>query len=81
MSYLARHPESRLIFVFPKANEKLVKSGETIAKIQAKSFGQRVKVLYLEELVERILETTKDDPALQQHFEQFKEKYVLAQSS
>ena len=40
-----------------------------------------MKIQYLEDLLERILNVTKDDPALQQHFEQFKEKYVLAESS
>ena len=80
MSYLGRHPESRLFFVFPKANQQLAKSGETIAKIQAKSFGQRVNNLYLEDLVERILEVTKEDPSLQQHYQQFKEKYFLAEA-
>ena len=39
MSYLGRHIESRLFFIFPKANQQLAKSGETIAKIQAKSFA------------------------------------------
>jgi hypothetical protein len=80
MSYLGRHRESRLFFIFPKASESLAKSGETIAKIQAKSFGERVRVLYLEDLVERILDVTKDDPTLQHYFQEFKKKYVLAEA-
>jgi hypothetical protein len=81
MSYLGRHAGSRLFFIFPKANEGLRKSGKTIESIASQSLGQRVTILYLEDLLERMLGVTKDDPALQQHFQEFKKKYVLPEAA
>lgn len=80
ISHLGCHADSRLFFVFPRTNENLVKSEETIAKIAAQAFGSRVNILYLEVLLDRILTLIKDDAALLEHFEEFGEKYVLTGS-
>jgi hypothetical protein len=81
VSYLSRGPKTKLFFVFPKANECLKAAEDTIRKIAFNGLGDRVTILYLEELIERILNVTKDDPALQQHFQEFKKKYVFPQAA
>jgi hypothetical protein len=74
---LAQHPESRLFFIYPRANESLAKSEQTIVKIAAQAMGTRVFILHLETLFERIVSLVHDDPALLDHLEQFREKYLL----
>ncbi len=78
VSYLGCHPDSTLFFIFPRANESLVSSEDTIAKIAAQAFGSRVNILHLEVLVKRILALIADDAALLEHFKDFSEKYLLA---
>jgi hypothetical protein len=77
LSYLGRHPDSRLVFIFPKANERLAASEDVIKRIASKSLAPRVTIVYLEALVERLLTATEDDAALHEHFEKLKEKYVV----
>jgi hypothetical protein len=74
---LAQYPDSRLFFIFPRANESLVRSEETIARIAAQAMGTRVVILHLETLFERIVHLVRDDPVLLEHFDQFREKYLL----
>jgi hypothetical protein len=74
---LAQHPYSRLFFIFPRANDSLAESEQTIAKIAAQSMGTRVFVLHLETLFERIMPLVQSDPDLLEHFEQCREKYLV----
>lgn len=81
VSYLGRHPESGLVFIFPKANESLAESENAIKRIVSKSLAPRVAILYLEYLVARLLTLTEDDTALHEHFLRLKEKYVVPVSA
>lgn len=80
MSYLGRHAQSSLIFIFPKANESLAQDEQVIERMIARSLTPRVEILYLEDLVERILDVSAEDDALHDHFRAFQEKYVLDRS-
>ena len=80
VSYLTR-PKSRVVFVLPRANECLRQAEETIRKIAFNGLGERIKILYLEDVLERVQEVTKDDPLLQKHFEQFRQKYVVPEAA
>lgn len=77
ISYLGRYPASGFVFIFPKASPRLSESESAIKRIVSKSLAPRVAILYLEYLLARILTLTEDDPALQQHFARFREKYVV----
>jgi hypothetical protein len=76
VSYLGHFPDSGLVFIFPRANERLKDAEQTIKQIVSKSLAPRVAILYLEYLVERILASTSGDAALQEHFLAFREKYI-----
>lgn len=78
VSYLGRYAASGLIFIYPKANQKLAEAENAIKRIVSKSLAPRVAILHLEYLVARILTLTEDDAALHEHFLQFKEKYVAS---
>jgi hypothetical protein len=77
VSYLGCYPESGLVFIYPKANEKLAEPENAIKRIVSKSLAPRVAILYLEYLVARLLTLTEDDAALHERFLQLKDKYVL----
>jgi hypothetical protein len=76
LSYLGRHPDSGLVFIFPKANERLMTADETIKKIVSKRLAPRVAILYLEYVVARILTSVDDDETLRRHFLDFQAKYI-----
>jgi hypothetical protein len=76
LSYLGRYPESGMVFIYPKANESLKDAEEEIKHIVSKTLAPRVAILYLEYLVERVLEATADDPGLHEHFLAFRDKYI-----
>jgi hypothetical protein len=76
LSYLGRYPDSGVVFIFPKANEQLMKAENTIKQIVSKSFAPRVAILYLEYLVETILKAVAGDEALTMHYLAFRDKYV-----
>jgi hypothetical protein len=76
LSYLGRYPESGVVFIYPKANDRLKDAEEEIKHIASKSLAPRIAILYLEYLVERILEATADDAALHEHFLAFRDKYI-----
>jgi hypothetical protein len=76
LSYLGRYPDSGMVFIYPKANEGLKDAEEEIKHIVSKTLAPRVAILYLEYLVERILEATADDAALREHFLGFRDKYI-----
>lgn len=76
LSYLGRYPDSGLAFVFPRASEALMKSDGVIKQIVSKSLAPRVAILYLEYLVERILEAVADDAGLRPRYLEFRERYI-----
>lgn len=78
LSWLCRHPDSGLVFIFPRANERLMESEERLKHIVSKSLAPRIAILYLEYLVERILRLVEGDQALREHFLHFRAKYVVA---
>jgi len=79
VAYLGRHPDSGLVFIYPKANERLTESDNVIKRIVSKSLAPRVAILYLEPLLTRILKATEGDAALHTHFVEFGEKYLIPQ--
>lgn len=76
LSYLGRYPDSGLVFIFPRANEPLKETDETIKKMVSKKLAPRVALLYLEYVVARILTLVDDDAALRGHFLDFRSKYA-----
>jgi hypothetical protein len=76
ISYLGRHPSSRLYFIYPEANTALESDVAAIKEICSYRLVDRVTLLPLEDLVERILDLGVPDAALQSHFTEFKQKYI-----
>ena len=76
LSYLGRHPDSGIVFVLPKANERLKDAEENLKHIVSKTLAPRVAILYLEYLVERIIAATAGDGSLHAHFLEFRDKYI-----
>jgi hypothetical protein len=81
LSYLGRYADSGVTFIFPKANEKLMQAEGAIKQIVSKSLAPRVAILYLEYLVERILDAVARDEALTQHYLAFRQKYCVRVST
>jgi hypothetical protein len=77
VSYLGRHPDSGLVFIFPKSNAQLMAAEGAIKQIVSKSLAPRVAIYYLEYLVERILEAVAGDEALRRHYLEFRARYVF----
>ena len=77
LSYLGRYADSGVAFIFPRASEALMKSGDVIKQVVSKSLAPRVAILYLEYLVERILEQVAADEPLRRHYLAFRDRYVL----
>ena len=76
LSYLGRYPDSGVVFIFPKANERLRESEQTIKHVASNSLAPRVAIFYLENLVARILEAVADDEPLHLHYLAFRDKYI-----
>lgn len=76
LSCLGRYADSGVVFIFPRANERLKEEEQAIKQIVSKSLAPRVAILYLEYLVERILNATAGDDALHEHFLRFRAKYI-----
>ena len=76
LSYLGRHVDSGLVFIFPKANQHLTDAETAIKRMVSKRLAPRVAIFYLEYLVERMLEAVGDDEALRSHFLDFREKHI-----
>ena len=77
VSYLGRYPESGLVFIYPKANDKLAEPENAIKRIVSKSLAPRVAILHLEYLVARLLTLTEGNTALHERVLRLKDKYVL----
>ena len=77
LSYLGRYDDSGVAFIFPRLDDGLMKSGMAIKQIVSKSLAPRVAILYLEYLVERILDAVADDESLRRHYLEFRDRYVV----
>ncbi len=75
--YIRNDYNDYLIFIYPKINEKIARYKKLIlAEIPATDIKNRIKIIYLEELVADILKNTEvKEHKLAAHFELFKEKY------
>jgi hypothetical protein len=77
LSYLGRYPNSGVLFIYPKANQRLMASDDTIKRMAAVSLAPRMEILYLETLVDRILKATAGDSAMQEHYKAFLTTYLV----
>ena len=77
LSYLGRYADSGLVFIFPRANARLMAAQAVIKQIVSKSLAPRLAIFYLEYLLERMLVAVADDEALRRHFLEFREKYLI----
>lgn len=67
-----------LFFIFPRRNKEIAKKLKNLDRILLNGFKSRVKILYLEDMVERILNISKfRNPVFGHHYRKFKEKYIL----
>jgi hypothetical protein len=72
-------PESLLFIVLPRANEPLRKALEVLPDITAGALHNRVRTLYLEEVVEKLPALLRGrDEVLKAHYREFAEKYLPA---
>jgi hypothetical protein len=70
-------PDSLLFIVLPRANEPLRKALEVLPDITAGALRNRVRTLYLEELLEKLPALLRGrDEALKAHYREFGEKYL-----
>lgn len=78
ISYLGRFRESRLFLVYPEANGHLRRDEPAIREIAGTGLGDRVRIVYLESLVDAILEAMVQMPErFQRHFIEFERKYIV----
>jgi hypothetical protein len=72
-------PHNLLFIVLPKANDPLRKALQVLPEITEGALKDRVRVLYLEELVEKLKPLLRGrDEALKAHYREFEEKYLPA---
>jgi hypothetical protein len=82
ISYLRQDGMDILFLIFPRANEKLDATEEIIRDMIAEGFKDKVRILYLEDVVEKILQSVDARNAcLVQHYMEFKKKYIPESSS
>ena len=76
LSYLDR-PGNLLFLVLPRANESLAQALRILPEITAGPLQERVRVLYLEDALERVKPLLRGrDEALKNHYREFREKYI-----
>jgi hypothetical protein len=73
-------PASSLYLVVPRANESLQQALAILPEITAGALEKRVRVLYLEDALERMKPLLRGrDEALKQHYREFRDKYLPAE--
>lgn len=77
LCYLDR-PANLLFLVVPKASESLQQALQVLPEITAGALNGRVRVLYLEDLMERLKTLLRGrDELLKAHYREFRDKYLL----
>lgn len=74
ISYLGHEGADILYIIFPRANEALAGTEQIMGSMLMGGFRDKVRILYLEDLVQRILQSV--DTRMLQHYREFKEKYI-----
>ena len=70
-------PQNLLFIVLPQANDSLRKALQVLPEITERELKDRVRVLYLEDLVEKLKPLLRGrDEALKAHYREFEEKYL-----
>ena len=70
-------PQNLLFIVLPRANDPLRKALQVLPEITERALKDRVRVLHLEDLVERLKPLLRGrDEALKAHYREFEEKYL-----
>jgi len=75
--YIEPNTADRLFFIFPKANKSLFSKADVIARIAARSLSNQVRILFLEDCIDRILGLKDLDGFMRAHYKEFKRKYVI----
>jgi len=71
-------PDNLLYLVLPAANESLRKALQVLPEITGGALKDRVRPLYLEEVVEKVKPLLRGkDEALKRHYREFEEKYLI----
>lgn len=79
LSYLSQ-PGSLLYLVVPRANQSLQQALAILPEITAGALQERVRVLYLEEALERVKPLLRGrDEALKNHYREFRDKYLAVE--
>jgi hypothetical protein len=76
--YAGLNKNNSVIFIFPKRNDGLIKSKQIILNAVTDNYKGRIRIIYLEELVDSILNNLvkKEHHKLYRHYSLFKEKYL-----
>ena len=70
-------PQNLLFIVLPQANDPLRKALQVLPEITGGALKDRVRPLYLEEVVEKVKPLLRGkDEALKRHYREFEEKYL-----
>jgi hypothetical protein len=78
ISYIGNNGADVLLFIFPRGNEKLAGMEQIMRRMVTDNFSGQVRINYLEDFVDRILESIDGkDTRIVQHYNEFKKKYIL----
>jgi hypothetical protein len=78
LCYAKPEINSRVVFIFPKANESLRNGQDFIASAMTSAAAGNVSVLYLEDLLQTLEKSEQTaNPMLAAHLSLFREKYIL----
>ena len=73
LSYL--NNKTTVVFLYPKDNEQLKETYDIVTKILEKDKIPNLKIVYLEDFVNQILNSVNLEP-LHTYFREFKRKYI-----
>jgi len=78
ISYVSDDERSRVVFLLPRANATLATLEPFLADHVASEMWPRIRIVYLEDLVQTLIETNSTSPErLRRHLELFAQKYLL----
>jgi len=77
LSFVSCSENRSLCCIFPKANSKLVEAMSLLQSSLYDTIRSRLKVIYLEDFVESILQKSNNSPSVKQHYFHIQKKYIV----
>jgi hypothetical protein len=77
LTFISPDNSDMFCIVVPRRNEQFSRSISFLWQALRATMRQRVRIAYLEDVIERLIASTKHDERFHKHFDLFKKKYIL----